>query len=93
MLYKDNSDALQFLNAAYLPAWTTCDQRQMRPDPMPFQFYSDPVSGESRLYLLPVPIIMGERPMEQEEGGLKKYLSLFVEALKAVATMVGACMQ
>jgi hypothetical protein len=46
--------------------------------------------------LLPAPVTTGGRrgrPVEQEEGRWMKYLSLAVEVLKAIATIVEACMQ
>jgi hypothetical protein len=64
----------------------------MHPSPMLPQFYSYPPSGESSVYLLQNPVIMGGRP-EQQDGAFQKYLSMAVEALKAVATIVGACVQ
>jgi hypothetical protein len=91
VLYKDGSNALQPLDAAYVPSWTIRGQRRMNPD-----VYSYPPSGESNLHLLPAPVTMGGRrgrPVAQEEGRWMKYLSLFVEALKAISTLVEACMQ
>jgi hypothetical protein len=94
VLYKDGCNALQPLDVAYVPSWMIRGQRRMNSD-----VYSYPPSmgsSESRVDLLLAPVTMGgrrERPVEQEEGRWMKYLSLFVEALKAVATIVEACMQ
>jgi hypothetical protein len=67
----------------------------MRPYPMVSQMYSYPPQAESTVYLLPgQTVVVNERPLEQEEGDdFKKYLSLAVEALKAVANIISAYAQ
>jgi hypothetical protein len=38
-------------------------------------------------------VIINERPVEEEEGTFKKFLSLAVAALNVVATIIGTCAQ
>jgi hypothetical protein len=87
MLYKDGSNASQPLDAASVPAWTNRRHPQIHPSLMLLQLYSYPHSGKITVYLLQSPVIMGGQPVE-EEGMFRKYLSLAVETLKAVATAV-----
>jgi hypothetical protein len=67
----------------------------MRPEPELPQFYEYPPRGDSTVYLLTGPVtIINERPAErEEEGTLKKFLSLVVAVLNFVATIVVACVQ
>jgi hypothetical protein len=92
--YKDYTDDPQPLERAYVPIRTVRPRPSVYPAPMPSHvYYTYPPYGESTMCLIPGPHATGnERPAE-EEGGLKGYLSLAVEALNAVATIIGACMQ
>jgi hypothetical protein len=54
--------------------------------------YSYPPLGESTVYLIQSPVIMGDRP-EEQDGTFKKYLGMAVEALNAITTVIGACVQ
>jgi hypothetical protein len=91
--YGDCADVPQPLERAYDPTGTVRPWPLMYPPPMPpHVHYTYPPYGESTVYLIPGPNVTGnEQPAE--EGGWKKYLSMAVEALNAVATIIGACMQ
>jgi hypothetical protein len=55
-----------------------------------YLYYTYPPFGEGTMDLLPGPNVAGNK---RPASGLKKYLSLAVEALNAVATTIGTCMQ
>jgi hypothetical protein len=80
---------MQPLNRAYIPT-----RSYLRQPSLETQFYAYPPNGESTIYLMTGPIIVvNERPVEQDEGTVKKCLSLAVAALNFITTVIGACVQ
>jgi hypothetical protein len=85
----------QTMERAYVPIRTVRQQRAMYSELELSRIFAYPQHGESTVYLITGPaVVINEQPAEQqEEGTLKKCLSLAIEALKFLATIVGSCVQ